>query len=75
LIRRKFLVEALEQTSLQGFAFDLELLVRLAQNRAVMVDAPVVMDYHMKFGAIGFGTVIRITLDTFETWYRLKIKG
>jgi glycosyltransferase involved in cell wall biosynthesis len=72
LVRRDLLLRALEQTKSQGFTLDLELLVRLVQLGAVMVEAPVVVQHSMKFGGIGLGTVWAIFRDTFHTWQRLR---
>ena len=72
LVRRDLLLRALEQTQSQGFTLDLELLVRLVQLGAVMVEAPVVVQHSMKFGGIGLGTVWAIFRDTFRTWQRLR---
>ena len=50
LVRRDLLLRALEKTECRGFTLDLELLVRLVQLGAVMVEAPVVVRHSMKFG-------------------------
>jgi len=75
LVRRDLLLPALEQTQSQGFTLDLELLVRLVQLGAVMVEAPVVVQHSMKFGGIGLGTVWAIFRDTFHTWQRVRSGG
>lgn len=75
LVRRDLLLRALELTRVKGFAFDLELLVRLTQLRARMVDAPVVVDYKMKFGGIGAGAVWEIFSETLRTWWRVRKEG
>lgn len=72
LVRRDLLLRALEQTKSQGFTLDLELLVRLVQLGAVMVEAPVVVQHSMKFGGIGLGTVWAIFRDTFRTWRHVR---
>ncbi len=72
LVRRDLLLRALENTECRGFTLDLELLVRLVQLGAVMVEAPVVVQHSMKFGGIGLGTVWAIFRDTFRTWRRLR---
>ena len=75
LVRRDLLLPALEQTQSQGFTLDLELLVRLVQLGAVMVEAPVVVQHSMKFGGIGLRTVWAIFRDTFHTWQRVRSGG
>jgi glycosyltransferase involved in cell wall biosynthesis len=72
LVRRDLLLKALDQTENRGFALDLELLVRLVQLGAVMVEAPVVVEHSMKFGGIGPATVRAIFRDTWRTWRRVR---
>jgi glycosyltransferase involved in cell wall biosynthesis len=74
LVRRDLLLRALAQTEGRGFTLDLELLVRLVQLGAVMVEAPVVVQHTMKFGGIGLGTVWQIFRDTWGTWRRVRRK-
>ncbi|HUB67905.1 MAG TPA: glycosyltransferase family 2 protein [Candidatus Methylacidiphilales bacterium] len=74
LVRRDLLLRALEKTECRGFALDLELLVRLVQLRAVMVEAPVVVEHSMKFGGIGLPIVWQIFRDTWSVWRRVKAK-
>lgn len=72
LVRRDLLCRALERTRVKGFAFDLELLVHLVRLHAYMVEAPVVVDFKIKFGGIGASTVWEIFIETMRTWWRLK---
>jgi len=72
LVRRELLLKALEKTESRGFTLDLELLVRLVQLGAVMVEAPVVVQHSMKFGGIGLGTVWQIFRDTWRVWRRTR---
>jgi len=72
LVRRDLLLQALEKTECRGFALDLELLVRLVQLGAVMVEAPVVVQHSMKFGGIGLPVVWQIFRDTWQTWRRVR---
>lgn len=71
LVRRELLWQALEKTECRGFALDLELLVRLVQLRAVMVEAPVVVQHSFKFGGIGLSTVWTIFRETWRVWRRV----
>jgi glycosyltransferase involved in cell wall biosynthesis len=71
LVRRDLLLKALAQTESSGFTLDLELLVRLVQLGAVMVEAPVVVQHSFKFGGIGLGTVWQIFHDTWRVWRRV----
>ena len=72
LVRRDLLLQALEKTESRGFTLDLELLVRLVQLGAVMVEAPVVVQHSMKFGGIGLPVVWQIFRDTWEVWRRVR---
>jgi glycosyltransferase involved in cell wall biosynthesis len=72
LVRRDLLLAALEKTESRGFTLDLELLVRLVQLGAVMVEAPVVVRHSMKFGGIGLPVVWQIFRDTWQTWRRVR---
>jgi glycosyltransferase involved in cell wall biosynthesis len=73
LVRRELLLRALAQTECRGFALDLELLVRLVQLGAVMVEAPVVVQHSMKFsGGIGLPVVWQIFRDTWDVWRRVR---
>jgi glycosyltransferase involved in cell wall biosynthesis len=72
LVRRDLLLAALEKTESRGFTLDLELLVRLVQLGAVMVEAPVVVQHSMKFGGIGLPVVWQIFRDTWHVWRRTR---
>jgi glycosyltransferase involved in cell wall biosynthesis len=72
LVRREMLLAALAKTESRGFTLDLELLVRLVQLGAVMVEAPVVVRHSMKFGGIGLPVVWQIFRDTWQTWRRVR---
>ncbi len=75
LVRRDLLLRALEKTECRGFALDLELLVRLVQLGAVMVEAPVVVEHSMKFGGgIGLPVVWQIFRDTWRVWRRTRTR-
>jgi glycosyltransferase involved in cell wall biosynthesis len=72
LVRRDLLLAALAKTESRGFTLDLELLVRLVQLGAVMVEAPVVVQHSMKFGGIGLPVVWQIFRDTWHVWRRVR---
>jgi glycosyltransferase involved in cell wall biosynthesis len=72
LVRRTMLLEALGKTESRGFTLDLELLVRLVQLGAVMVEAPVVVQHSMKFGGIGLSVVWQIFRDTWRVWQKTQ---
>jgi glycosyltransferase involved in cell wall biosynthesis len=72
LVRREMLIAALDKTESRGFTLDLELLVRLVQLGAVMVEAPVVVQHSIKFGGIGLPVVWQIFRDTWRVWRRVR---
>ena len=72
LVRRDLLLAALEKTESRGFTLSLELLVRLVQLGAVMVEAPVIVRHSMKFGGIGLPVVWQIFRDTWRVWRRTR---
>lgn len=71
LFRRTLLLQALEKTELKGFAFDLELLTHFSRLGAKMVEAPVVVDFKIKFGGIGYREIIDILRETLRVWRHL----
>lgn len=72
LVRRDLLLRALEQTQLKGFAFDLELLVRLVSLGAKMTEAPVVVHHRMHFSSVRFADILTIARDTWRVWRSLR---
>jgi glycosyltransferase involved in cell wall biosynthesis len=68
LVRREVLRRALEHTTLKGYAFDLELLVRLVQLGAHLIEAPVVVEFHYKLGGVGFSDIWSVAQDTWRVW-------
>ncbi len=72
LFKRTVLLQALQKTTLKGFAFDLELLAQLSRLQVKMVEAPVVVDFKHKFGGIGWREIIRILRETYRTWRQLS---
>lgn len=72
LFRRTLLLEALQKTELKGFAFDLELLTHFLRLGAKIVEAPVVVDFKIKFGGIGWRDISSILGDTLHVWRHLS---
>lgn len=72
LVRRKLLVKALAETRLQGYAFDLELLVRLVRLGARLIEAPVVVEFHYKLKGVGWRDVCAIVRDTWVVWRSVR---
>lgn len=72
LVRRDLLLRALALTELKGFAFDLELLVRLVSLGARMTEAPVVVRHRIEFSSVRFGDVLNVARDTWRVWRSLR---
>jgi len=73
LFKREVLGPALERMLVKTYAFDLELLAIARQRGAVIVEAPVVIRFGQKFGALKTNTVKAMTLDSLAVFYRLRI--
>ncbi len=73
LFRRKVLGEALERMLVKTYAFDLELLAIAHQRGAKIAEAPVVIRFGNKFGALSANTIKVMALDSLAVFYRLKI--
>lgn len=71
LVRRDILSRAVEKTQVEGFGFDLELLVHLAETGARMVEAPVVVNHQIKYSGIGLADVWDICRETWRTWRKV----
>ena len=75
LFKREILGYALERMLVKTYAFDLELLSIAAQRGARIAEAPVVIRFGDKFGALKADTVCRMAKDTLAVFYRLRILG
>ncbi len=73
LFRREILSEALARMLVKEYAFDLELLAIARQRGARIVEAPVVIRFGTKFGALKPRTVIAMAKDSLAVFYRLRI--
>jgi glycosyltransferase involved in cell wall biosynthesis len=72
LVRREILTQAVERTQLDGFAFDLELLVHLVETGAKMTEAPVVVNHQIKYRGVGVTDIYSIACDTWRTWRKVR---
>ncbi len=72
-----FKYEALKQVMpkllIKTYAFDLEILVLAFSFGFKISEAPIVVNYKVKFGHIGFSAIITILIDTLAIYYRLNI--
>lgn len=73
LFKRKVLGEALSRMLVKAYAFDLELLSIAHQRGAKIVEAPVIIRFGNKFGALSANTVKVMALDSLAVFYRLKV--
>jgi glycosyltransferase involved in cell wall biosynthesis len=73
LFRREVLGEALGRMLVKAYAFDLELLAIAHQRGAKIAEAPVVIRFGNKFGALKADTVKTMAIDSLAVFYRLRI--
>ena len=73
LFRRAVLGEALGRMLVKTYAFDLELLAIAHQRGAKIAEAPVVIRFGNKFGALRASTVKTMALDSLAVFYRLRV--
>ena len=73
LFKREILGYALERMLVKTYAFDLELLSIAASRGAKIVEAPVVIRFGNKFGALKPKTVFQMSKDTLAVFYRLRL--
>lgn len=73
LFRREVLGDALDRMLVKTYAFDLELLAIAASRGAKIAEAPVVIRFGQKFGALKPQTVYSMALDTLAVFYRLRL--
>ena len=73
LFKRRVLGEALSRMLVKAYAFDLELLSIAHQRGAKIVEAPVIIRFGNKFGALSANTVKVMALDSLAVFYRLKV--
>ena len=73
LFRREVLGEALGRMLVKTYAFDLELLAIAHQRGAKIAEAPVVIRFGNKFGALKVNTLKTMAVDSLAVFYRLRI--
>jgi len=73
LFKRDVLGEALGRMLVKTYAFDLELLSIAHQRGAKIAEAPVVIRFGNKFGALKAHTVKTMALDSLAVFYRLRV--
>jgi glycosyltransferase involved in cell wall biosynthesis len=73
LFRREVLGAALGRMLVKTYAFDLELLSIAHQRGAKIAEAPVVIRFGNKFGALKAHTVKTMAFDSLAVFYRLRV--
>ena len=73
LFKREILGEALGRMLVKTYAFDLELLSIAHQRGAKIAEAPVVIRFGDKFGALKSSTVKAMAIDSLAVFYRLRV--
>ena len=73
LFKRGVLGESLGRMLVKTYAFDLELLSIAHQRGAKIAEAPVVIKFGNKFGALKAHTVKTMAWDSLAVFYRLKV--
>ncbi len=73
LFKRGVLGDALERMLVKTYAFDLELLAIAHSRGAKIAEAPVVIRFGSKFGALKPSTVKTMALDSLAVFYRLRL--
>lgn len=74
LFRREVLMRVFPKVLIKRFAFDLELLVLSHHMGYRITEAPVIVNYRVKYGHIGLRAIFNIFWDTLAVFYRLRIK-
>ncbi len=73
LFRRDVLGAALDRMLVKTYAFDLELLAIASSLGARIAEAPVVIRFGEKFGALKPRTIFQMAHDSLAVFYRLRI--
>ena len=73
LFKREVLGAALGRMLVKTYAFDLELLAIAYQRGARIVEAPVIISFGNKFGALKPATIKAMAKDSLAVFYRLKV--
>ncbi len=70
VFKRKVLENNLEKVRAKGFAFDLELLVRVNKT-GIIVEGPVEIEYQFD-SRVGFWQPLRMLMDLVRIWFRIR---
>ncbi|MBI4025130.1 MAG: glycosyltransferase [Verrucomicrobia bacterium] len=73
LFRREVLERCMPRMLVKAFAYDLELLALAHHDGFRIAEAPVVIEYHPKYGYLPFNAIRSTAIDTLAIFYRLYI--
>jgi glycosyltransferase involved in cell wall biosynthesis len=73
LFKRQVLDEVFPRIVVKKYAFDLEVLVNACHRNYKIVEAPIQLDFHGKFGRIRFRDIWNMLMDTAAIFYRLHV--
>lgn len=73
LFRREALAAALPKVTVNGYAFDLDLLVNANNMGFRIAEAPVVLDYQLNGSGVNIMAILKIFKDTMEIFYRQRV--
>jgi glycosyltransferase involved in cell wall biosynthesis len=73
LFKRAALADCFPRILVKAFAFDIELLAVLHARGYRIVDAPVVIEFHGRFGMFGLRAIWDILESTLAVFYRLRV--
>ncbi len=73
LFKRAALADCFPRILVKAFAFDIELLAVLHSRGYRIVDAPVVIEFHGRFGMFRPGAIWDIFKNTLAVFYRLRL--
>lgn len=74
IFRRDAVLGSLKRTRTMGFAFDVELLVRLHDQGYIVVDAPVTLSFQRFAGRIQLNDVLAVAIDTVKIFGYTRLR-
>jgi len=74
LFRREALLSALPHVKVNGYAFDLDLLVNVHDRGYQISEAPIVLEYRFNGSGVNAKTIWQIFKDTMRVFYRERVQ-
>ena len=75
VFRREVLERCMPRMLVKAFAYDLELLAMAHSFGFRIEEAPVIIEYHPKYGRIPTNVMLTTAKDTFAVYYRLYVRN